>query len=97
MLTVWQIGAIFSVDQAGTAIPPVWLQVARDLAQLHYLPGQVGLTGLHTANPQIWWLYGPLVRRRRFRRTHRILRDHLCFSALWIFWQQTAVNGFCTV
>jgi len=43
MLTVWQIGAIFSVDQAGTAIPPVWLQVARDLAQLHYLPGQVGL------------------------------------------------------
>ncbi|WP_075323948.1 hypothetical protein [Acidithiobacillus albertensis] len=42
--------------QAVTTQPPTWLRVARVLAQLHYLPGQVGWTGLHTANPQIWWL-----------------------------------------
>ncbi|MBU2739649.1 L,D-transpeptidase [Acidithiobacillus concretivorus] len=45
--------------QAVTTQPPTWLRVARVLAQLHYLPGQVGWTGLHTANPQIWWLWPP--------------------------------------
>jgi hypothetical protein len=56
VLMVWLMTALFSAAQADTAIPPVWLQAARDLAQMHYLPGQVGWTGLHTANPQIWWL-----------------------------------------
>ena len=42
---------------AATAQAPAWLRAARALAQMHYLPGQVGWTGLRGTNPQIWWLW----------------------------------------
>jgi hypothetical protein len=42
-----------------TAPAPTWLRAARALAQMHYLPGQVGWTGLQGATPQIWWLWPP--------------------------------------
>jgi len=45
VLMVWLMTALFSAPQADATIPPVWLQAARDLAQMHYLPGQVGWTG----------------------------------------------------
>jgi hypothetical protein len=57
VLTVGLITALFSAAQADTIIPPVWLQVARDLAEMHYLPSLVGWTGLRGDHPYIWWLW----------------------------------------
>ena len=57
MVLLWLASAAGGGALAATAPAPTWLRVARALAQMHYLPGQVGWTGLGGANPQIWWLW----------------------------------------
>lgn len=57
VLTVWLLTALLATAQADTIKPPIWLQVARDLAEMHYLPGHVGWTDLQGGHPYIWWLW----------------------------------------
>ena len=57
MVLLWLASAAGDSALAAAAPAPAWLRVTRALAQMHYLPGQVGWTGLRGANPQIWWLW----------------------------------------
>ena len=56
MVLLWLASATDGAP-AATALVPTWLRAARALAQMHYLPGQVGWTGLRGTNSQIWWLW----------------------------------------
>ena len=54
VLTAWLVTGFFSAAQAGVIIPPIWLRVARDLAEMHHLPGQVGWTGVRGGLRTYW-------------------------------------------
>lgn len=60
MVLLWLASAASGNAQAVTAQTLDWLHVARALAQMHYLPGQLGWTGYQPFYHRSW--SGPIQR-----------------------------------